>query len=104
MVKEHPGPQVTTKRHTTYPVDFINRLQNVSISVEHDFTEFWTVREIYHETDQKIGGSTSLNLHADCYDFLSKAVINSEEEIYVCGHTAVWSRGTKPSATDVIIY
>lgn len=61
------------------------RLQNVNISSdEHSSNEFWRVREIFHE---------NMTDDSNPSRFLVNAIVNSEEELYVKGHTAVWSKG-----------
>lgn len=57
-------------------------MQNVNLSKDEDFNESWKIREIY----QQSGTSEELA-------FLMPATVNSEEELYFRGNTAVWSSG-----------
>lgn len=57
-------------------------MQNVNLSKDEHFNESWKIREIYQQT----GTSEELA-------FLMPATVNSEEELYFRGNTAVWSTG-----------
>ncbi|XP_058812243.1 anaphase-promoting complex subunit 1 [Topomyia yanbarensis] len=82
-VDEHPGPLVL-KKPVTVPSDFIllQRMQDVNISLDESPTEFYMVREVYSELEHDTG----------CPGFLLEANINTEEELYVKGNTAVWTK------------
>lgn len=84
-VDEHPGPLVL-KKPATVPSDFIllQRMQDVNISLDESPSEFYVVREVYSELE---------HLDADGPGFLLEADVNTEEELYVKGNTAVWTKG-----------
>ncbi|XP_055636412.1 anaphase-promoting complex subunit 1 isoform X2 [Toxorhynchites rutilus septentrionalis] len=90
-VDEHPGPLVL-KKPATVPSDFIllQRMQDVNISLDESPSEFYTIREIYSELDD--GG-------VDIPGFMLDANVNTEEELYVKGNTAVWSKGINSDET-----
>lgn len=117
-VDEHPGP-TETKPYPHLPSEniLLQRLQNVNISAK-EHNEFWCIREIYEECkwEKKSNkfeiktkptlkknlknGSTNNNVKDDNLTYLTTAqeyvsdyLINSEEELYVKKHTAVWTRG-----------
>lgn len=60
-------------------------MQNVNLSKDENFNENWIIREVY----QQLQCSSSSEEHA----FLIPATVNSEEELYYRGNTAVWSNG-----------
>lgn len=57
-------------------------MQNVNLSKDEHFNEDWMIREVY----QPSTGNEELA-------FLTPATVNSEEELYFRGNTAVWSSG-----------
>lgn len=116
-VDEHPGPTVT-KQHPHLPSEniLLQRLQNVNISAKEETNEFWCIREIYEECKREKqfsiktkqnhfkknakkseAGKDKPNDTAKPYtvprEYMSEYLINSEEELYVKKHTAVWTRG-----------
>ncbi|TMW48346.1 hypothetical protein DOY81_006572 [Sarcophaga bullata] len=119
-VDEHPGP-TETKQHPHLPSEniLLQRLQNVNISAKEEHNEFWCVREIYEEckrneksnkseikrkdpakrcnknttdTKSKFYNSKLLS-YTSPDEYVSEYLINSEEELYVKKHTAVWTKG-----------
>lgn len=60
-------------------------MQNVNLSKDDHFNENWIIREVYQQSQCS---STSEELA-----FLTPATVNSEEELYYRGNTAVWSNG-----------
>lgn len=96
-VKEHPGPLVKNKQ-TNISSDHLlrHRLQNVNISND-DHTpsssmlntkaenEQWCIQEIY----ENVATVNDKNYPI----FMSEFAVNSEEELYFMGNTAVWTRG-----------
>lgn len=60
-------------------------MQNVNLSKDEHYNENWIVREVYEPP--------SINSTTDELAFLIPATVNSEEELYYRGHTAVWSSG-----------
>lgn len=62
----------------------MHRLQNVNISCDDSSSEFWSVRVINCDENEEHSNSSNY-----FYDFNG----SSEEELYVKGHTAVWSKG-----------
>ncbi|XP_055586614.1 anaphase-promoting complex subunit 1 [Uranotaenia lowii] len=85
-VDEHPGPLVL-KKNVTVPSEFVllQRMQDVNISLDESPTEFYILREVYREMKQGEGRMPG---------FLCEASVNSEEELYVKGNTAIWSKGS----------
>lgn len=59
-------------------------MQNVNLSRDEHFNETWAIREVYQTIAP---GPEEIN-------FLLSHTVNSEEELYVKGNTAVWSRGS----------
>lgn len=93
-MQEHPG--LITKKQDNIPNEFVllERMQHVNInSKEGNFKENWTIREIYEQS----GGETS---KSDDFNFLTHYTVNSEEELYFKGNTAVWSTGISNSIND----
>lgn len=82
VVDQHPGP--LAKKNDSIPSEFIllDRMQNVNLSKDEHFNENWKIREIYEQSpvSEELG-------------FLTPATVNSEEELYFRGNTAVWSSG-----------
>lgn len=87
IVNNHPGP--LAKKHDNIPNEFIllDRMQNVNLSKDENFYENWTIREIYQNS----------RTASEELAFLMPATVNSEEELYYRGNTAVWSRGLPDS-------
>lgn len=83
IISEHPGPLST--KNDNVPTEFVllDRMQNVNLS--KDFNERWSLREVYEPT--------SIPNLSEELAFLSPATVNSEEELYYRGSTAVWSKG-----------
>ncbi|XP_053668809.1 anaphase-promoting complex subunit 1 [Anopheles marshallii] len=85
VVENHPGPNVEDEHAITgHPVDFVllQRLQNVNISLdENEPVETFRLREKPIETGLQ---------NIDC-DGVSTPYLCKEEELYVKGHTAVWT-------------
>lgn len=90
-MNQHPGPLV--KKTANLPNEFIllEKLQNVNISKDIVENEFWKIRENY-ETAREAGDSSDSNS-----DFLRPFLVNSEDELYVKGNTAVWTKGLSDS-------
>lgn len=101
-VEEHPGP-LASKHQVNVSSEhlLLHRLQNVNISndgiynsAENDNSEHWSINEI-HKHVETCWQSNSLP--ADCKagipSFMNEFIVNSEEELYFKGHTAVWTRG-----------
>lgn len=57
-------------------------MQNVNLHKDEHFNENWIIREVYQAT----------NTNEDLA-FLTPAIVNSEDELYFRGNTAVWSSG-----------
>lgn len=85
----------------------MQRLQNVNINdddeddnVDDDNNichEFWKIREIYEDINEQ---QTNINEQLKMQSkktvpltFFNEVFVNSEEELYVKGNTAVWSKG-----------
>lgn len=83
ILGEHPGP--LNKRNENISSEFLllHRMQNVNLREEENTKENWAIREIYKQTSSS----------DDELEFLNPTVVNSEDELYFKGHTAVWSRG-----------
>ncbi|XP_053692901.1 anaphase-promoting complex subunit 1 [Sabethes cyaneus] len=98
-VDEHPGPLVL-KKPVTVPADFIllQRMQDVNISLDDSPSEFYVLREVYDQ--QQRPAATD-----GCPGFLREATVNTEEELYVKGTTAVWTRavGAEEAAPHVCL-
>lgn len=72
-------------------------MQNVNLHKDEHFNENWIIREVYQAT------SASEELA-----FLTPAIVNSEDELYFRGNTAVWSSGlfdeSREKASSEICY
>jgi anaphase-promoting complex subunit 1 len=92
VITEHCGP--LTKKNDFASNEFIllDRMQNVNLSIDEHFNESWVLREVLHQNSQEDEEDLS---------FLTPCVVNSEEELYYSGHTAVWSRGKEKSSADI---
>lgn len=66
-------------------------MRNVNLSVDDQFNESWILREVFIQN-----GASNEEL-----TFLMPHVVNSEEELYFSGHTAVWSRGKEKSSAEI---
>lgn len=82
-VEEHPGPTVPKQNSANVSATehlLLNRLKNVNISGDDNpaslLNESWSIAELY-----------------DGAELMSDFVVNSEQELYFKGHTAVWTRG-----------
>lgn len=64
------------------------RLQNVNISSDGSSSnEFWHIREMFQENSTE-------NTNQSISDrFVVSSIVNSEQELYVKGNTAAWSKG-----------
>lgn len=91
---QHPGPTATSDRRQTFNVALsdnflLHRLENISLSSGDNNSEFWQIQEIYDdETNER---------KKTCPAFLEEMHKATENEIYVRGQTAVWTKGL---ATD----
>ncbi|XP_055551724.1 anaphase-promoting complex subunit 1 [Wyeomyia smithii] len=96
-VDEHPGPLVL-KKPATVPSDFIllQRMQDVNISLDESPSEIYVLREVYEQQKYDTDG---------CPGFLLEANVNTEEELYVKGNTAVWTKtvGNEAAAPHVCL-
>lgn len=81
------------KKTASLPNEFIllEKLQNVNISKDIVKNEFWIIRENYETVYEENGSSSSDS------DFLRPYLVNSEDELYVKGNTAVWTKGQSDS-------
>uniref|UniRef100_A0A182PT72 Uncharacterized protein n=1 Tax=Anopheles epiroticus TaxID=199890 RepID=A0A182PT72_9DIPT len=95
VVENHPGPNVDEEQPPSgHPVDFVllQRMQNVNISLDQDEpAEFYRLRELPIDTGRPRPSSRRLTPPYVC----------TEEELYVRGHTAVWTRCVSRVATGV---
>lgn len=104
-MEEHPGRDAC-KQNTNITAEniLLHRMQNVNISSDEEFNEFWSVREIYEDcySKKKIcqrtpakgrTNSRSHKLSDDSPNYMTDVFVNSEEEIYVKRNTAVWTKG-----------
>lgn len=85
-VDEHPGPLLNVKKPVSVPSDFVllQRMQDVNISLDETPSEYYVLREVYD----------------DSAEFLFEANVNTEEELYVKGTTAVWTKGTTTNGDE----
>jgi anaphase-promoting complex subunit 1 len=66
----------------------LDRLQNVNISKDDNFkNEFWYIRDVY----EKLPNNSS---------FLAPYTVSTEDELYVKGTTAIWSRGITSESNE----
>lgn len=98
-VEDHPGPLVS-KKQINIPSEhlLLHRFQNVNISSGDSSVEGWMMREMLTErsTDQSSDQNNPVFVtETDLY-------INSEEELYFKGHTAVWSKGIASEDGEVL--
>lgn len=97
-VEDHPGPLVS-KKQINIPSEhlLLHRLQNVNISSGDSGVEGWVIREMLPERPNKSSeqNSTVFVTESDLH-------INSEEELYFKGHTAVWSKGIASEDGEVL--
>lgn len=92
-VEEHPGPLVSKKLNLLHDYALLHRLQNVNISNESvNVNEFWKINEIYKEVHLNKKKCVS-NSRSESPNFLNEYYVNTEEELYFKGNTAVWSKG-----------
>ncbi|CRK87591.1 CLUMA_CG001388, isoform A [Clunio marinus] len=89
IVDDHPGP--LSKKHDNIPNEFVllDRMQNVNLSKDEHFNENWIIREVYQQENV-----------ADELAFLHPSIVNSEQELYYRGNTAVWSKGLAISENE----
>ncbi|GAB0094323.1 Anaphase-promoting complex subunit 1 [Sergentomyia squamirostris] len=94
-VETHPGPSVTHHDGTLPPGDnlLLYRLQNFSISTDESSTEFWHLEELFAEPQNEEQDSRREATNVSNLNFLHTYKVNSEDELYVKGNTAVWSQG-----------
>ncbi|KAJ6638177.1 Anaphase-promoting complex subunit 1 [Pseudolycoriella hygida] len=98
-VEDHPGPLVS-KKQINIPSEhlLLHRLQNVNISSGDSSVEGWAMREMLtgaSSTKQNEQNNAIFITESDIY-------INSEEELYFKGHTAVWSKGIASEDGEVL--
>lgn len=93
-VEEHPGP-VVPMPNSNIPSEnvLLHRMQNVNISSNDESNEFWHVREIYSECKRESAMYNQKIKTTNSPDYMRDFYVNSEEELYVKKHTAVWNRG-----------
>lgn len=60
-------------------------MQNVNLSKDEHFNETWVIREVYEPS--------RISSNIEELGFLIPPTVNSEEELYYRGNTAVWSSG-----------
>ncbi|XP_053678179.1 anaphase-promoting complex subunit 1 [Anopheles nili] len=94
----HPGPAVFQEQpYSSYPADFVllQRMQNVNISLnDEDPVEFYRLREVpIEQDDAKPAQQQTGPAH------LAMPYICTEEELYVRGRSAVWTRSTSEHCT-----
>lgn len=70
-------------------------MQNVNLSIDEHFNESWDLREVFKQN--RFTQQEELS-------FLMPHTVNSEEELYFSGHTAVWSRGREKKSSAEICY
>lgn len=64
-------------------------MQNVNLHKDEHFNENWIIREVYQATNS-----------SEELAFLTPATVNSEDELYFRGNTAVWSSGLFDAARE----
>lgn len=86
-----------TKQQTNVPIEhlLLYRLQNVNISNEESsLTEYWSVQEIVKNNVEILNEmSTKGEVNPEAKDITFDFFINTEQELYVKGTTAVWTKG-----------
>lgn len=92
VIAEHCGPLTKRNDFATNEFILLDRMQNVNLSVDEHFNESWVLREVFQQNSQDEDEDLA---------FLTPCVVNSEEELYFSGHTAVWSRGKEKSSADI---
>lgn len=95
-VEEHPGPlNLNQENGTTSNTDhlLLLRMQNVNISRDDDRNEYWTIRDIYEDDNSKDDENLKNDVYAEHPSYMVDLYVNSEEELYFKGNTAVWTRG-----------
>lgn len=99
-VEDHPGPLVS-KKQINIPSEhlLLHRLQNVNISNGDSSIEGWVVREMVTECSQ---APKSFETNGPVFVTENDLHINSEEELYFKGHTAVWSKGIASEDGEVL--
>lgn len=68
-------------------------MQNVNISADETCNEFWCVRELYDDLWTTNDTTEPFNRSTAHPNFITDVIVNSEEELYVKGCTAVWTKG-----------
>lgn len=98
-VEDHPGPLVS-KKQINIPSEhlLLHRLQNVNISSGDSGVEGWVMREMLTERSTAKSSEQSSAIFVTENDLY----INSEEELYFKGHTAVWSKGIASEDGEVL--
>jgi anaphase-promoting complex subunit 1 len=83
IVEEHCGP--LTKKNDIISSEFLllDRMRNVNLSADDHFNESWNIRPVCRYRKTKDFNEELL--------FLTPHIVNSEEELYFAGHTAVWT-------------
>lgn len=93
IVKEHCGPLIKKTNVISSEFILLDRMRNVNLSADEHFNESWTIREVHKS--KPISSST------EEISFLSTCVVNSEEELYFSGHTAVWTCGRGKASSEI---
>jgi anaphase-promoting complex subunit 1 len=96
-IEEHPGS--LNKKSDVISNEFIllDRMRNVNLCAEENHNESWTLREVYDNIKS--------NYVDQEFEFLSPSTVNSEEELYFSGNTAVWIYGKdRNKASSEICY
>lgn len=103
-VNDHPGP-LLSKNQINVPTEhlLLYRLQNVNISADESNAEFWSVQEIFKDNNQierELMREKANPARPDSPLFVSDCVVNAEQELYVKGSTAVWTKGMCEQNSD----
>lgn len=98
-VEEHPGPLASKHQNNgSSELLLLHRLQNVNISNDVQAKsssvgmENWIINGIFKTQDEDLNTTASVS-RPESPIFMSEYSVNTEEELYFKGHTAVWSRG-----------
>jgi anaphase-promoting complex subunit 1 len=89
---DHPGPLF--KKHDNIPNEFVllDRMQNVNLSKDENFHETWSIREVFQHS--------TISSAPEELAFLNPPTVNSEEELYYRGNTAVYSSGLTDESNE----
>lgn len=101
--EDHPGPLVT-KKQINIPSEhlLLHRLQNVNISSGDSGVEGWVIREMATECSTSSTVRSPIANNSPTFVTENDLHINSEEELYFKGHTAVWSKGIVSEDGEVL--